>query len=103
MFDDALPPGEIRARRFLAEAVRRAQQCREPVYSVTADGILVCVASDPRHGERLGVIGRVSHQRRRTLFSRIVVTELPTYAELRRVTPGSGALPDDPGELPLVA
>jgi hypothetical protein len=103
MFHDAVPPGEARARRFLAEAVRRAQQCGEPVYSVTADGVLVCVACEPDRGERLGIIGRVSHARRRTLFSLMVVAELPTYDELRRAVPGSVALPEDPGELPLVA
>jgi hypothetical protein len=103
MLDDGVPPGEVRARRFLMEAVRRAREHREPVYSVTADGVLVCVVSDPDRGERLGVIGRVSHARRRTAFSRMVVTELPTYEELRRMVPGSAALPEDPGELPLVA
>jgi hypothetical protein len=103
MLDDELTRGEARARRFLAEAVRRARQGCEPLYSVTADGVLVCVISDPARGERLGAIGRVSHGRRRDAFARLCVAELPTYDELRRVAPGASMLPEDPDELPLVA
>jgi hypothetical protein len=103
MLDDELTRGERRARRFLAEAVRRARQGCEPLYSVTADGVLVCVISDPARGERLGAIGRVSHGPRRDAFARLCVAELPTYDELRRVAPGAAMLPEDPGELPLVA
>jgi hypothetical protein len=102
MLDDDFLRGEDRARRFLTEAVRRTRDSSEPVYSVTADGVLVCVASDLGRGERLGVIGRVSHSARRSAFARLCVAELPTYEELRRVAPGSSALPDDPDDLPLV-